>query len=94
MKVIAGIIFLAALASGCSSVCDEVADEAEAGGCALGVLPADDDGEELTTCEGVREARAQCLLDITDNVCAITDEQADELAACYEAADQSSTDAE
>lgn len=92
MKVIAGIIFLASLTWGCSSVCDEVADEAEAGGCAVGVLPADDDGDELTTCEGVREARAQCLLDLTDNVCAITDEQADELAACYEAAEQGSSE--
>ena len=75
--------------AGCSSVCDEVADEAEAGGCAVGVLPEDDGTEELTTCEGEREAQAECLLDLTQNVCAITEAEAEALAACYEAAQNS-----
>lgn len=66
-------------------MCDEVVDEAEANGCALGA-PADG-GEtfESPECEGAQEQQAQCLLDVTDNVCAITDEEAADLAACYEA---------
>jgi hypothetical protein len=78
---------------GCASICDEVADEAEAGGCAKGVLPEDLDEEateELTSCEGEREARADCLLELTENVCNISDQEAEALAACYEAASQAS----
>lgn len=89
MRPLLGVCLAFALAAmGCSTVCDEVAEEAEASGCAAGVLPEDVDAEdtELTTCEGEREARAQCLLDLTDNVCAITEEEAIALAACYEAA--------
>ena len=90
-----GVFLAFALASlGCTSVCDEVAEEAEAGGCAVGVLPVDTEAEneDLKTCEGEREARAQCLLDLTDNLCAITEEEAVTLAACYEAAQGIGTD--
>lgn len=85
---------LGLLASACSSVCDEVAEEAEANGCAKGVLPEDgDDGEEeLTTCEGAREARAHCYLDLTQNVCAMTEDESAALIACIEAAQNSPTE--
>ncbi|NUP10305.1 MAG: hypothetical protein HOW73_30005 [Polyangiaceae bacterium] len=87
-----GLVVVAGVTTvGCSSVCDEVAEEAEAGGCAVGVLPDEEDGntEELTSCEGVREAKAQCLLDLTESVCAVTEDEAAALAACYEAAENS-----
>lgn len=42
--------------------------------------------EDLTVCEGVRERRAQCLLDFTQNVCSISTDEAEELRQCYEAA--------
>jgi hypothetical protein len=79
------VLVSCALLGGCSSVCDEVVDEAEANGCALGAPP--DGGESLESpeCEGDRERRAKCLLDLTDNVCAITEEEERDLAACYEA---------
>ncbi|NUO54882.1 MAG: hypothetical protein HOV80_39075 [Polyangiaceae bacterium] len=69
-------VALAALTMGCEDVCEEVAEEAEASGCAQG-LP-EDDGElpeAATECKGQREQYAQCLLDFTDNVCFITDEE-------------------
>ncbi len=73
---------------GCASICDEAADEAEAGGCAVGVLPEDvteDEADELATCEGGRELRARCLIENTDNVCSITQDEADAVAACVAA---------
>jgi hypothetical protein len=73
------------LLGGCVSVCDEVVDEAEANGCALGASPDGEETLESPECEGAREQRAQCLLDVTDNVCAITEAEAADLAACYEA---------
>jgi hypothetical protein len=73
------------LLGGCVSVCDEVVDEAEANGCALGATPDGGETPDSPECEGDLERQAQCLLDVTDNVCAITEEEAADLAACYEA---------
>lgn len=86
------ILAVVLVGSGCATVCDEVADEAEASGCAQGVLPETGGGtstESLTECSGVREARAQCLLDLTENVCSQTEEEAAALKACYAAAESS-----
>lgn len=67
---------LAVFTMGCEDVCEEVAEEAEASGCAQGI-PEDDGAlpEAATECDGQREQYAQCLLDFTDNVCFITDEE-------------------
>src|SRR5690606_29498172 len=95
MRVLPSLCLMVALgATGCSSVCDEVADEAEAGGCAKGVLPDVDDDEldDLTTCEGAREAKAQCYLDLSQNVCAITENEAAALEACLAAAQNTSNE--
>jgi hypothetical protein len=70
--------------AGCGTVCDEVVDEAEANGCALS--PADSEETAVSQeCEGVLERRANCLLDLTDNVCAITEAELSDLEACYAA---------
>jgi hypothetical protein len=78
--LVAGVCLLLA---GCENVCDEVAEEAEASGCAQG-LPEDDGGvtEVETTCEGQAEHFAQCLLDFTDNVCFISAEESVQVEAC------------
>jgi hypothetical protein len=73
------------LLGGCVSICDEVVDEAEANGCALAAPPGGGAVPEEPECEGARERQAQCLLDLTSNVCAITEEESADLAACYEA---------
>jgi len=106
MRLPIGIGLLLSLAtvstlSGCASVCDEVADEAEASGCATGELPdACVDGEcestlcegeqavtqDLAVCEGVREMRAQCFLEFTQNVCSISDSESEGLKQCFAAA--------
>ncbi len=79
--VIAGISFFAA---GCDNVCDEVAEEAEASGCAQGLPEDDDQGvtEAQSECSGQREQYAECLLDFTDNVCFISAEEAQSVEAC------------
>ncbi len=72
---------------GCENVCDEVAEEAEASGCA-GTLPADEESlpEAATKCEGSRERRAECLLDFSENVCFLSDEELQAIDACVEGA--------
>lgn len=81
--LVAALALVGLGAAGCESVCDEVAEEAEASGCATG-LPEDDGdvSDEAAECEGEAEKRAQCLLDFTDNVCFITDEESQNVAAC------------
>lgn len=78
--LVAGICFVVA---GCENVCDEVAEEAEASGCAQG-LPEDDETvtEAATECSGQRELYAQCLLDFTDNVCFISADEAIQVEGC------------
>ena len=78
--VIAGVSLIAA---GCDTVCDEVAEEAEASGCAQG-LPEDDEGAAAAQadCSGQRERYAECLLDFADNVCFINAEEAQAVEAC------------
>jgi hypothetical protein len=69
---------------GCENVCEEVAEEAEASGCAEG-LPEDTAGElpeVATECDGEREKYAECLLDFTENVCFITDEERLQVEGC------------
>ena len=86
-----GALLLSLVVTGCETICDEVADEAEAGGCAIGVLPddvTDEEGEELATCEGDRELRATCLVDNTSNVCSITAEEAVLVDECVAAGPQ------
>lgn len=81
-------LLLSLAAAGCETVCDEAADEAEAGGCAVGVLPedvTDEEAEELATCEGDRELRATCLIENTSNVCSITEEEALAVDECVKA---------
>ncbi len=82
VRVVVGL-GLAVLIGGCENVCDEVAEEAEASGCAQG-LP-EDDGEVTEVeaeCSGSREKYAQCLLDFTDNVCFISSEEAIGVEGC------------
>lgn len=74
-------------AAGCQTVCDEVAEEAEAGGCAVGVLPDDSNQDSDLECSGDRELRATCLLDNTDNVCSITEDEARHVEECIVAGD-------
>ena len=70
--------------AGCGTVCDEVVDEAEANGCALS--PSDSEETAVSQeCEGELERRANCLLDLTDNVCAVTEAELADLDACYAA---------
>jgi hypothetical protein len=83
-----GALVLSIAVSGCETICDEVADEAEAGGCAVGVLPedvSDEEAEELAVCEGDRELRATCLAENTSNVCSITEEEAALVDECVKA---------
>jgi len=73
---------------GCETICDEAADEAEASGCAVGVLPEDvteAEADELTACEGDSELRATCLVENTSNVCSFTDEEALRVDECVKA---------
>ncbi len=72
---------LVALGAGCSTICDEVADEAEASGCAVGA-PADGSEPDPVECTGELETRAQCLLDNTENVCSITEAEAQKVTDC------------
>jgi hypothetical protein len=69
------------LGAGCSTVCEEVADEAEASGCAVGTQDGSEEPEPVE-CTGDLEKRAQCLLDNTDNVCSITEAEAAKVAEC------------
>lgn len=81
-------LLLSVAVTGCETICDEVADEAEAGGCAVGVLPEDvteEEAEELATCEGDRELRATCLVENTSNVCSITADEALAVDECVAA---------
>ena len=81
------ILFALWAAAGCRTVCEEVADEAEASGCGVGVPPGSGGAaaEEAPACEDAREARAQCLLDNTENVCALSAEEQKLVADCYAA---------
>jgi hypothetical protein len=72
---------LVAGTTGCSTICDEVADEAEASGCAVGA-PESGESVEPVDCAGDLEKRAQCLLDNTENVCSITEAEAQKVADC------------
>lgn len=76
-----GVAF-ASVANGCGTVCDEVVDEAEANGC-TNAPPSDDESLDPQECEGDLEKRANCLLDLTDNICAITEEEEKALEACF-----------
>lgn len=77
---------LVTLVVGCGTVCDEVVDEAEANGCSL-PPPSEEAAEsvEEQECEGELEKRANCLLDLTDNLCALSEEEEQAVADCYAA---------
>lgn len=80
------VVVLALITGACRTVCDEVADEAEASGCAVGVLPGTGGGDsEAPSCEDDREKRATCLLDNSENVCALSDAEQKAVADCYAA---------
>lgn len=70
--------------AGCANVCDEVVNEAEANGCTT-APPSDDETIVEQECEGELEKRANCLLDLTENVCSLTEEEEKALVDCYAA---------
>ena len=79
--VVAAIVVCGSLGAGCSTVCDDVANEAEASGCAVGGQQ-DSEASDPPECTGDLEKRAQCLEDETDNVCSITEAEAAKVAEC------------
>ena len=78
------VVVIASITSGCGTVCDEVVDEAEANGCTV-APPSDDDTLAEQECEGDLEKRANCLLDLTDNLCALSEAEENAVADCYAA---------
>ena len=78
------VVAIASISSGCGTVCDEIVDEAEANGCTV-APPTDDETLDAQECEGDLEKRASCLLDLTDNICALTEEEERAVKDCYAA---------
>lgn len=77
-----GVVATLGLLAGCGTICDEVADEAEASGCAVGGDETSDTAPPEVECKGEVEKRAQCLQDNSENVCSITDEEAEKITQC------------